>query len=384
MFSMQNRLILVGMIESPHFKKWIRAAIIAKHFDSIIVIPSDYPLNRLDFKSLNLQERNYCKLHVFSFPIFGKFNKYLFHAMDKFFGLNWRALVLFIFIKIFQPRIVHFHELQHGGYMYNSKIFKSASKRNYKVICSSWGSDLILYGKLASHELPLKQLLSNTDVLTAERKLEVEIARKLNYSKAFLAPVYNTVGAKVVSNVLLIKPSHRKMILIKGYQDNHGRALNALAALTLIREHLIGYKIGVFSASTAVALQVDYLQNNSSLDIEIIERTSNEEIRNYLSQSRVYIGLAISDGLSTSMVEAMEQGTFPIQSENSAASSFIKNGITGYIVDPWDITGVANCIEKAVKDDQMVDTAAVENTKILEAKYNYESGLSQIKELYKT
>jgi hypothetical protein len=32
----------------------------------------------------------------------------------------------------------------------------------------------------------------------------------------------------------------------------------------------------------------------------------------------------------------------------------------------------------------MVDTAAVENTKILEAKYNYESGLSQIKELYKT
>lgn len=381
---MQNRLILVGMIDSPHFKKWISAAIIAKSFDTIIVIPSDYPLGRLDFKSLNLPERGFCKLHVFSFPIFGKFNKYLFHAMDKFFGLNWRALALFISIKIFHPRIVHFHELQHGGYIYNSKIFKSASKRNYKVICSSWGSDLILYGKLASHELALNQLLSNTDVLTAERKLEIEIARKLNYSNLFLAPVYNTVGAKVVSNISLSKPSNRKMILIKGYQDYHGRALNVLAALNLIAEHLVGYKIRVFSASTAVQLQVDYLQNNSSLDIEIIKHTSNEEIKNYFSLSRVYIGLAISDGLSTSMVEAMEQGAFPIQSENSAASSFIKNGITGYIVDPWDIIRVSKCIEQAVKDDQMVDAAVAENTKILAVKYNYESGLSLIKELYKT
>jgi glycosyltransferase involved in cell wall biosynthesis len=380
---MKKTLIMVGMIESSHLQKWIKATISTKSFSKIIVLPSDYPLNKINLESFRLGKKQKTKLIVFKLPVGKKLNNFTFQILDLIFGLNWRALVLFIFIKIFQPRIVHFHELQHGGYIYNSKIFKSASKRNYKVICSSWGSDLILYGKLASHKLPLKQLLSNTDVLTAERKLEVEIARKLNYSKAFLAPVYNTVGAKVVSNVLLIKPSHRKMILIKGYQDNHGRALNALAALTLITEHLVGYKIGVFSASTAVALQVDYLQNNSSLDIEIIERTSNEEIRNYLSQSRVYIGLAISDGLSTSMVEAMEQGTFPIQSENSAASSFIKNGITGYIVDPWDITGVANCIEKAVKDDQMVDTAAVENTKILEAKYNYESGLSQIKELYK-
>jgi glycosyltransferase involved in cell wall biosynthesis len=375
---------MVGMIESSHLQKWIKATISTKSFSKIIVLPSDYPLNKINLESFRLGTKQKTKLIIFKLPVGKKLNNFIFQILDLIFGLNWRALVLFIFIKIFQPRIVHFHELQHGGYIYNTKIFKSASKRNYKVICSSWGSDLILYGKLASHELPLKQLLSNTDILTAERKLEVKIARKLNYSKAFLAPVYNTVGAKVESKSLLSKPSDRKMILIKGYQDNHGRALNALAALTLITEHLIGYRIGVFSASTAVALQVDYLQNNSSLDIEIIERTSNEEIRNYLSQSRVYIGLAISDGLSTSMVEAMEQGTFPIQSENSAASSFIKNGITGYIVDPWDITGVANCIEKAVKDDQMVDTAVIENLNSLEKKYSYEFGVSQINELYKT
>jgi glycosyltransferase involved in cell wall biosynthesis len=372
------------MVESSHLQKWIKTTISTELFDKIIVIPSDYPVNKLNFKSLGLVGKLKSKLTVFKLPVGKKLNNYIFRILDLIFGLNWRALILFIFIKIFHPRVVHFHELQHGGYIYNSKIFKSASKRNYKVICSTWGSDLILYGKLASHDLPLKRLLSNTDVLTAERVDDEVVARKLNYSNLFLAPLYITVGTKIESRTLLSKPSDRKKILIKGYQDNHGRALNALAALTLIEEHLKGFRIGVFSASTAVALQVDYLQNNSSLDIEIIKRTSNNEIRNYFSQSRVYVGLAISDGLSTSMVEAMEQGTFPIQSKNSAAELFIKNGSTGYIVDPWDIIGIANCIEKAVRDDQMVDAAVVENLDSLEKKYDYEFGLSQIKELYKT
>jgi glycosyltransferase involved in cell wall biosynthesis len=371
------------MVESSHLQKWIKATISAELFDKIVVIPSDYPVNKLNSKSLGLKNRLESKLIVFKLPIGKKLNNYTFRILDLIFGLSWRALILFVFIEFYRPNFVHFHELQHGGYIYNSKIFSSARKRKYKVICSSWGSDLVLYGKLSSHEAQLKRLLSNTDVLTAERVDEKEIAEKLNYFNLFLAPLYNTVGASVESIALSSKPSDRKMILIKGYQDNHGRALNALAALKLIEKHLHDYKIGVFSSSAAVQLQVDYLKSNSSLNIEIIKRSSNEEIKNYFSQSRIYIGLAISDGLSTSMVEAMEQGAFPIQSENSAASSFIKDGITGYIVDPWDITGVANCIEKAVKNDQMVDAAAIENIKTLTKKYNYESGLNLVKELYR-
>jgi len=381
---MKKRLVLVGMTESPHFQKWLKATISTELFTHISIIPSDYPLNKLNIKSLGLKSKQKSKLITFKISISKKLNYFIFRILDVIFGLNWRALVLFIFISLFRPSVVHFHELQHGGYIYNAKIFKSIKKRKYKVICSSWGSDLILYGKLASHELALRQLLSKTDVLTAEREVEIEVAKQLNYSNIFLAPIYNTVGAKIESKILSSKPSDRKMILIKGYQDNHGRALNALIALTLIEEYLFGYKIRVFSASIPVQLQAEYLKSNSSLDIEVIERISNEEIKSYFKQSRIYIGLAISDGLSTSMVEAMEHGAFPIQSENSAAAIFIKSGSSGYIVDPWDIAGVANCIKKAVGDDQMVDAAAIENLNSLEEKYSYERGLNLIKELYKS
>jgi glycosyltransferase involved in cell wall biosynthesis len=353
-------------------------------FNRIVIIPSDYPVNKLTFKSLGIENIDKSRLIVFRLPIGVRLNNYIFRIFDLIFGLKWRALILFVAITIYRPTIVHFQELQHGGYIYNSKIFKSRFKRKYKVICSTWGSDLILYGKLSSHELALEKLLSNTDILTAERVEDEEIARKLNFSKQFLAPVYITVGTNIESRFFSSKPSERKTILVKGYQDNHGRALNALAALTLIKEHLSGYKIRVFSASIPVNLQVEYLNDNNLLDIEIIKRSSNDEIKKYFSQSRVYIGLAISDGLSTSMVEAIEQGTFPIQSENSAAKLFINDGITGYIVDPWDISNLAKCIEIAIKDDQMVDLAAIENLANLEKKYSYAIGLAQIEELYKS
>jgi hypothetical protein len=174
---MKKSLIIVGMIESSHLQKWIQATISTKSFSKIIVLPSDYPLNKINLESFKLGKAQETKFIVFKLPVGKKLNNFIFQILDLIFGLNWRALILFLLIRIYHPSFVHFHELQHGGYMYNSKIFKSASKRNYKVICSSWGSDLILYGKLASHESPLKQLLSNTDVLTAEREIEVEIAK---------------------------------------------------------------------------------------------------------------------------------------------------------------------------------------------------------------
>lgn len=381
---MKKTLVIVGMIESSHFQKWLKATISTELFNNVIVIPSDYPVNKLSYKGLGLEGRQKSKLKVFCLPIGNRLNNVVFRILDLVFGLSWRALMLFVAINIYRPTFVHFQELQHGGYMYNEKIFRANKKRTYKLICSTWGSDLILYGKLSSHESSLRQLLLKTDVLTAERVDDEEIARKLNYTNRFLAPIYITVGAKIESKIRSSKTSDRKMILIKGYQDNHGRALNALAALTLIEAHLIGYQIRVFSASTSVQIQADYLKSNSSLDIEVVERISNIEIKNYFSKSRIYIGLAISDGLSTSMVEAMEHGAFPIQSANSAAGAFIKSGSSGFIVDPWNITEVASCVKKAVEDDEMVDLAAIQNLNVLKKKYSYETGLNYIRELYKS
>jgi glycosyltransferase involved in cell wall biosynthesis len=106
------------------------------------------------------------------------------------------------------------------------------------------------------------------------------------------------------------------------------------------------------------------------------------KLMEYFGNARVYLGLAISDGLSTSMVEAMTYGAFPIQSKNSSAPEFLENEVTGGIVDPWDIVGISKLLKRALLEDELVNQAALVNFETLKEKYDWETGLTNLVRIY--
>jgi len=378
----ESILVAVGMVESSHFQSWIRATISEKIFDQIWIVPSDFPVHRLTKSSLGLPKKIDCQLKVFYFPMGGKVNNVLFRLLDLALGRRWRSVIIYRYVWRARPNFLHFHELQHGAYLFNpiAKCFEE--KRNFKIVCSTWGSDLLFYGELDSHKKQIENVFSWTDLITAERADDEAICNRFKYEKEFLAPVYITVGLNVPIESPKLNTSARRKIIIKGYQDSHGRALNALAALELVETNLNNFEIRIFSAAEAVRLQAEFLRSTKQWDIEVINRTSNLEIKKHFSESRLYIGLAISDGLSTSMAEAMANGAFPIQSLNSAARIFIKDGISGFAVDPWDLLEIARNIDIALSDDELVDKASKLNIETLERKYNYMDGVTLIKKIY--
>ena len=378
----QAILLVVGMVESSHFQSWIRATLSEKFFDQIWIVPSDYPVNGMTFQSLGFSKKLSCKLKIFHFPVGKKLNNLLFRFLDLTLGHKWRSVLIFRYIRRARPNVLHFHELQHGAYLFNPISRYFGEGRNFKVVCSTWGSDLLFYGELESHRKDIEEVISWTDLMTAERVNDKKICDKFDYGKEFLAPVYITIGLDAPIELPKVRASERKKILIKGYQDSHGRALNALAALEVIKSDLQDFEIRVFSASEAVRLQVEFLRSTKHWDIEVINRTSNKEIKKHFSESRIYIGLAISDGLSTSMVEAMANGAFPIQSLNSAVNIFIENGVSGFAVDPWNLEDIARCIDIALSDNELVDKASISNIETLERNYNYKEGISLMKKIY--
>lgn len=379
----KNNLVLVGMVESSHFKNWLKVLIDLELFHKIWIIPSDYPVKKLTTFSLGSNSKSSTKIRVFNFPFGWKLNNLTFRLLDLIFSLKWRSIPLYIFIKIVRPNYIHFHELQHGAYIYNHIYRLFNKKRKFKIISSTWGSDLLFYGRLESHKRELEKVLAWTDTLTSERIDDLEVAKSLGFSQKFFAPVYITVGAKLPIKEPKIAPSKRSEIIIKGYQDSHGRALNALAALELIHSHLKKFKIRIFSASLPVKLQIEFLKSKYGLDIAEIPRISNQELQNHFANSRLYIGLAVSDGLSTSMIEAMKNGTFAIQSSNSSANIFLVDGITGFISDPWDIESIANKILIALTTDDLVDKAVSTNFSKLESFYDFDTGVNIINDLYR-
>jgi glycosyltransferase involved in cell wall biosynthesis len=69
----------------------------------------------------------------------------------------------------------------------------------------------------------------------------------------------------------------------------------------------------------------------------------------------------MGDAISTSLIEAMSVGSFPIQSNTSCANEWITDGETGIIVPPEDPEIIELAIRKAISDDNLVDNAAIVN-----------------------
>ena len=76
----------------------------------------------------------------------------------------------------------------------------------------------------------------------------------------------------------------------------------------------------------------------------------------------------MSDGISTSLLEAIASGTFPIQTDTSCADEWITHGRNGFIVDFKDVEDIANSIKMALNDDALVNFAARINLEIAEAR----------------
>jgi glycosyltransferase involved in cell wall biosynthesis len=307
------------------------------------------------------------------------------HILELVFGNKWRSIIIWFLIERKKPCIVHYHEMQHGGYLLNriSDKIRSLGDAKPQIIGSSWGSDLSFFGYIDSHSGEIQKLLDLTSVLTAERSEEFEVLRRYNYSGTFLAPIYNSVGSQPEKNFFGPVSGLRNVILIKGYQHDQGRALNVLKALESLEEAK-KFKIRVFSAakSSPVDLQSSRMKSLFGFDIEVIPRQSHAEFLKIFSESRIYIGLSESDGLSTSMVEAMATGCFPIQSSNSAAPQFIEHGVTGFVVDPWDIPSIRDSIRIALTDDKILEAAQIVNRNVITEKYNWNSGVKNVAKLY--
>ena len=376
----RNKILLVGMFDSPHFDKWLTATRIEFPTKRILVFPSDRP--RIKHYQNNKENKVNNNLKPFRLFPSKKLNFTFYYMLDTLFGLNWRAYFLAKFIIRHKPAIIHFHEMQHGAYIFNLIVNHRKIPNNSHNIISTWGSDLTLYSWVKCHESNIKSSLSWANVLTAEKVLEIEDALRLGFRGEFKAPVYVTIGANLEKGLNLKKPSTRKLILLKGHQSNSGRALNVLNAFERMAKELSGFEILVYSAPESVQIQVEHLRNKLNLDIKTIERIPNATLKDLFQQARLSISIAASDGLPGVLVEAMQAGAFPIQSSNSAGKDFIVQGENGFLVDPWNIESIKDSIIRAINDNSLVDKASDLNREILQEKYALKDGTQKLRELY--
>jgi glycosyltransferase involved in cell wall biosynthesis len=94
------------------------------------------------------------------------------------------------------------------------------------------------------------------------------------------------------------------------------------------------------------------LAKRTGLDIEINKKgaLSHEQMLNLFSRSAVYVGLSESDGISTSLLEAMAMGAVPVQTSTACCDEWFseETGVAIKNIEAGEVSkGILRALELA-------------------------------------
>lgn len=270
-------------------------------------------------------------------------------------------------VRQLQPDLIHSMEFQHCGY--NVLRAKELSCGKFPPwLATNWGSDIHHYRNFPEHRSQISRLLRSIDYYSCECRRDVGLAHELGLATKVISVMPNTGGFDL-ERVSALRHKHaptaRRLIMVKGYQHFAGRALTALDAIKRCASVLKEFRIFVFSASREVKKRVKEL-HSLKVDVHALPYCDHDEMLQIFARARVYLGISLSDAISTSMIEAMAMGAFPIQTNTSCCEEWIEDGRSGFIVPPDDVELIADRIHRALTDDVLVDQAAEINWKTVQ------------------
>lgn len=288
-------------------------------------------------------------------------------------------------IERIQPDIVHSIEFQHGGYLALA-VKQQMGDRFPTWVATNYGSDVYLFGRLAAHRDRVRAILEQCDYYDCECERDVAIAEELGLRGQVVRPVLPNAGGfdlEEFHQTAHEQPvSARRQVIIKGYQHFAGRALVAIQAVRRCADLLGETTVAIYSAHPEVQIAAELLAQDTGLTVRLLPHLSHQDILREFGRSRVYIGLSISDAVSTSMLEAVTMGAFPIQSDTACTDEWVQDGQTALIVPPEDVDAVAQALRRALTDDVLVDRAAALNADVARDRLDRRLIKPQVVEIY--
>ena len=252
-------------------------------------------------------------------------------------------------IKKFQPSIVHSLELQNAGYL-AVRALSSGKPKGLKLLVTNWGSDIFWFQRFPKHKAKIEKLLQLAAVYSAECERDIVLARNLGFTGQAMPVIPNAGGFSEADFAIpRLAPSERKTIALKGYHGWVGRAKVSLEAVRELSEELQGYQIVVYSANRSVLKLAKQVSKQTGLEITAFGKgaLSHKQVLEMFAKSKIYVGLSESDGISTSMLEAMAMGAIPVQTSTACCDEWF--GDSGVAVHEITVPAVKDAIKQGLK-----------------------------------
>ena len=355
-------ILIIGMVDSIHTLHWIER--IADGDLRIDLLASrKYRRIHPNLSKLLDRQENVTLLRKFPNTRLSPYWDYLSSLTLRIFRRD-RSQTLKKVIKSRKYDYIHALEIQHAGYILLGALEEIQS--DSQLIVTNWGSDIYYFSQFPSHAKKIRRLLQHVDKYSAECSRDYDLATKFGFRGNFMQVIpnsYSFTPPKIDS----MRSSSRLQVTGKCYggQFGLGRIVIECAEEVLrINEEI---QIFLYSVTQDLEVSIEELVNKFPGRVRyagIKDSLSHESLLEEFANSRIYIGASRSDGISTSFLEAMSQGAYPIQTNTSCASEWILKGCIGSVVG----TSKAEILEAlmiSIEDDGLVDQAQIQNPKVL-------------------
>ena len=361
---MRKRILVICMFDSIHSARWLSQ--FQDQDIEFLLFPSSP--HRKIHKNLKGSVAGTNVANYKLFPLSRYFGLPLWIA-DKFVDNWFRASLVKRAIKTFKPDFVHAMELQNAGYIAAKAM---ASKSNSKLIATNWGSDIFWFQQFPKHRQKLEQLLKTSDYYSCECNRDVALAKSLGFQGHVMPVIPNAGGFwKEVMDQQVSLLRDRKVIAIKGYHGWVGRAKVALEAVEAIAADLKSYRLVVYSANRGTIKLAKQISSRTGLDITVFGKgkLSHNQVLELFASAKIYVGLSLSDGISTSLLESMAMGAIPVQTATACCDEwFTDSGVKVTEITAKKVQAAILAGLKLAEDQSLSD----KNRQIIRTKANAE------------
>ncbi len=357
-----KKILIIGMVDSVHTARWIERII---DLNCEIHVLSSRKHREIHPQLLQLVEENR-NLRVLQSFYSARISPYLNFLIGKvnfsFFNLqNW---LLKRVLSRESYSHIHLLEIQHAGYLLIQT--RPAIAEGTKIICTNWGSDIFYFSQFDSHLRKIQEVLSISDFYSAECKRDYVLAQKFGFRGEELPLVPNSF--KLNSQIEIETDYHsRNQVIAKCYGEIFGLGRILIDVMNQFLEENLTASVLLYSVTDDLLSDAKSLERHFSNRVRIFtirNPMSGDQIAAEYQQSRVYIGASKSDGISTSFLEAMNYGAFPIQTNTSCAQDWINKGCVGRVVEP-EREALFSALSEVYENIEEIRTAASTNLEIL-------------------
>lgn len=375
------KVVLVGMLDSIHFARWI-AQLDGLGLDFVITGTSPYRKIRPELVAFVERHSNeFVIREIFStFSIFGRRVVPAFaFLLDRLVHDKLRGRLLSRLLNNEQPDLVHINELIVAGFPFEAAT-KSLHAYPKKVWLTNYGSELVWRLRSRSARQRARVLLAGATHFSAECKRDAQLAKSFGFQGDLLTLV-PVSGGLPVAKIDEFEP--RQVIALKGYQNSIGLGAEALKIVgEFCRQHpSLNLRIAAFASNLKTRLVAARLRSKGVSVVAFPKgKLSHSEMMHLLQESAVYVGASRSDGISTSAIEAMANGAIPIQTNSSCASEWFIDRQTGFSVNPDNLDDITTSLERIYSPEFDSHKARLKNQDVIRQK----ASLAYVKDAART